>query len=83
MYPNFRTGSCLPLTGNNLSLPAVVAAALYPSLVSSSVASTVADLKEDKAKLEALLKSRKIIDDKLAQNKSIYGVSTGFGGSGE
>ena len=27
--------------------------------------------------------SRAVLDDKLAQNKSIYGVSTGFGGSGE
>ncbi len=35
------------------------------------------------AALERIAASRKVVDDKLAENVSIYGVSTGFGGSGK
>ncbi len=32
---------------------------------------------------DRVLKSRKVIADKVNGQKSVYGVSTGFGGSGE
>ena len=77
-----RNGASISLTGDKLSIPAVVAVARYPELVSGAIDEALVRLSKDDARVEALNSSRKIIDDKLAQNKSIYGVSTGFGGSG-
>lgn len=78
-----RTGAPIALTGSHLTLPAVYAVSRYPSLVASSLSAALTALAADDDKLAYLAKSRRVIDDKLAQNKSIYGVSTGFGGSGE
>ena len=79
---SLRNGASISLTGDKLTLPAVVAVARYPELVSGAIDEALVQLSKDNARVEALNSSRKIIDDKLAQNKSIYGVSTGFGGSG-
>ena len=60
----------------------MAAVARHPDLVSAAIEEALAVLANDESRIERLNVSRKIIDDKLAQNKSIYGVSTGFGGSG-
>ncbi|KAH8115294.1 phenylalanine ammonia-lyase [Phellopilus nigrolimitatus] len=78
----YKSGAPIPLSGGTLTLPAVAAVARYPGLVSGAVAHALDALAADPAQVFALERSRRIIDAKLAQNKSIYGVSTGFGGSG-
>lgn len=78
----YRNGSSIPLTGEALTISAVTAIARYPDLVANSIDNALAALNKDQARIDRLLLSRKVIDEKLAQNKSIYGVSTGFGGSG-
>ena len=62
------------IDGHTLSLAAVNAAARYgtPVLLDSS--------SEVKARVK---RSKATLDDKLRDKKSIYGVSTGYGGSGE
>nr|AJD20419.1 phenylalanine ammonium lyase PALb [Inonotus obliquus] len=80
---SYKNGAPITLTGDGLTVPAVVAVARYPDLVSAAIEEALAALEKDTARVEALNSSRKIIDDKLAQNKSIYGVSTGFGGSAD
>ncbi|THH08002.1 hypothetical protein EW145_g3006, partial [Phellinidium pouzarii] len=80
---SYKSGAALPLTGSALTLPAVAAVARYPSLVSDALANALVELQADPVRLADLARSRRIIDDKLAQNKSIYGVSTGFGGSAD
>ena len=77
-----RNGAPIALTGEHLTIPAVAAVARYPELVGGSIDNALADLGNDKARLDRLAVSRAVIDDKMAKNKSIYGVSTGFGGSG-
>lgn len=64
----------LLIDGHTLSLAAVNAAARYgiPVLLDSS--------SEVKARVK---RSKATLDDKLRDKKSIYGVSTGYGGSGE
>ena len=64
----------LLIDGHTLSLAAVNAAARYgiPVLLDSSP--------EVKARVK---RSKATLDDKLRDKKSIYGVSTGYGGSGE
>ena len=62
------------LDGRTLSIPAIVASARYNTLV---------ELDESQEVVDAVAASRKVIDDKLAAATSIYGVSTGFGGSGK
>ena len=59
--------------GHSLSVPAVAATARYGALV-------VLDESEDVH--ERVLASRRVIVDKVNAQKSVYGVSTGFGGSG-
>ncbi|OCH89865.1 phenylalanine ammonia-lyase [Obba rivulosa] len=70
----FRNGKPIIVDGHTLSLPAVTAAARYgaPVLLDSS-----AQTKENVAK------SRKVIVDKVNAETSVYGVSTGFGGSAD
>ncbi|OCB91043.1 phenylalanine ammonia-lyase [Sanghuangporus baumii] len=80
---SYKNGASISLTGDDLTLSAVVAVARYPELVSAAIDEALASLSRDDSRIEALNSSRKIIDDKLAQNKSIYGVSTGFGGSAD
>ncbi|EJD08070.1 phenylalanine ammonia-lyase [Fomitiporia mediterranea MF3/22] len=79
----YKNGAPITLTGEGLTLPAVSAVARYPDEVSAAIDDALAQLSKDTARIEHLQRSRTIIDDKLAQNKSIYGVSTGFGGSAD
>ncbi|EJD36702.1 phenylalanine ammonia-lyase [Auricularia subglabra TFB-10046 SS5] len=69
-----RSGTKPVLDGKTLSIPAIVASARYNSLV---------ELDESQEVVDAVAASRKVIDDKLAAATSIYGVSTGFGGSAD
>ena len=62
------------MDGQNLSIAAVTAAARYRASVS---------LDEAPALREKIAKSRKVIADKVDAGLSIYGVSTGFGGSAD
>ena len=60
--------------GKNLSIAAVTAAARYHASVS---------LDESPSLKAKIAKSRKVIVDKVDAGLSIYGVSTGFGGSAD
>lgn len=68
-----RTGSPITIDGHSLSIPAVTAAARFGAAV---------ELTGGDATRELVKKSRAVIDDKISSGTSIYGVSTGFGGSG-
>jgi phenylalanine ammonia-lyase len=54
-------------------VPGVVAVARYGAAASLSNSTSVRD---------AVLSSRRAIEKKVEGSKSVYGVSTGFGGSG-
>ena len=70
----FRQGQPVVVDGQTLSISAVAAVARYS-------ASVVLD---DSSDIQSrVLKSRQVIVDKVSGQKSVYGVSTGFGGSGE
>lgn len=74
----------MKVDGESLSLPAIVATARFPS---SSFSKQHGDashivLTEDATVRSRVEKSRQVIDSKMTAGKSIYGVSTGFGGSG-
>lgn len=71
---HYRSGAKPVLDGRTLSIPAIVASARYNTLV---------ELDESQDVVDAVAASRKVIDDKLAAATSIYGVSTGFGGSAD
>lgn len=62
------------MDGKTLSIPAVTAAARYGATVS---------LDEKDELKEQVAKSRAVIVGKVNAETSVYGVSTGFGGSGE
>ncbi len=70
---HLRNGCVIDVDGYSLSIPAVAAAARYNAPVALRESSSI------KTRIE---KSRAVIVDKVEGNKSIYGVSTGFGGSG-
>ncbi|KIJ51296.1 hypothetical protein M422DRAFT_26717 [Sphaerobolus stellatus SS14] len=72
---NYKSGKTIQIDGEHLTVPAIVAAARY------SVKNIA--LSSDPAVRARVDKSRKLIDDKIAAGKSIYGVSTGFGGSAD
>ncbi|KIK22354.1 hypothetical protein PISMIDRAFT_102672 [Pisolithus microcarpus 441] len=86
----YLAGKPIVLDGSSLSLPQIAAIALYPpsppSCASTPHTSTCAPsleltLSQDvRAKVAA---SRAVIDTKVAAGLSIYGVSTGFGGSAD
>lgn len=88
--PTFSAGKPIVLDGSSLSLPQIAAIALYPpsppSCASTPHTSTCAPSLEltfsqdVRAKVAA---SRAVIDTKVAAGLSIYGVSTGFGGSAD
>lgn len=59
--------------GHTLSIPAVSAAARFAAPVA---------LTDSPAIREHALNSRRVIEDKVASQRSVYGVSTGFGGTG-
>lgn len=61
------------MNGSTLSVPEVVAAGRYGAKV------VLDDSYEVRSRIE---KSQRAIDSKLESGKSVYGISTGFGGSG-
>lgn len=69
-----RNGISAKLDGHNLSIATIVAVARYHAQTK---------LDQSKEVKERVLKSRAAIDNKLRAHLSIYGVSTGFGGSGQ
>lgn len=66
----------MPVTidGHSLSIPAVAATARFGATV---------DLDTSEETKDRVLQSRLVIVDKVRAQKSVYGVSTGFGGSGK
>ncbi|KAF7969499.1 hypothetical protein HWV62_27196 [Athelia sp. TMB] len=71
---HYQAGSPITIDGHSLSIPAVTAAARFGAAV---------ELTGGDATRELVKKSRAVIDDKIASGTSIYGVSTGFGGSAD
>lgn len=69
-----RKGNSILVDGYNLSVPAVAAAARYNAPVTLDDSPGVRD---------RLRQSRDVIVAKMNAGKSVYGVSTGYGGSGE
>ena len=82
----------IEVDGQSLSVPAVNFISRYPHLYAKPLSASASDssdsetrihLSSSKALHATLRASRAALDRKLAQNKSIYGVSTGFGGSAD
>ena len=71
---NFRNGKPVVVDGQTLSIAAVTAAARYGASV---------QLDESPSIKNQIAKSRKVISDKVDAGLSVYGVSTGFGGSAD
>ncbi|KAF9033255.1 phenylalanine ammonia-lyase [Hymenopellis radicata] len=69
---SYKNGRPVNVDGHNLSLAAVTAAARYNASI---------QLDESAAVKEGVEKSRAVIAEKVEQGTSVYGVSTGFGGS--
>ncbi len=69
-----RSGTPVVIDGNSLSIPAVTATARYGAEVNLDDSPEVRD---------RVLASRQVIVGKVGAEKSVYGVSTGFGGSGK
>jgi phenylalanine ammonia-lyase len=69
-----RDGKPITIDGHTLSIAAVAAAARFNAQV---------ELTGSSATKQKVKKGRAVIDEKVASGTSIYGVSTGFGGSGE
>lgn len=70
----YKNGKSVIVDGHNLSIAAVTAAARYHASVS---------LDDSHAVKNRISKSRKVIVDKVDAGLSVYGVSTGFGGSAD
>ncbi|KAG1746495.1 phenylalanine ammonia-lyase [Suillus lakei] len=80
---SYITGSPITITGSTLSLSQIAAIALYPPSsypFNNSVKIQLTDDQHVKAKVSA---SRAVIESKVAAGISVYGVSTGFGGSAD
>ncbi|TFY63807.1 hypothetical protein EVG20_g6166 [Dentipellis fragilis] len=71
---SYQNGKVVSVDGHSLSIPAVAAAARYSASVS---------LVDTPSIRERIQKSRNVIVDKVEGAKSVYGVSTGFGGSAD
>ncbi len=69
VYVSAMTDHMLVLTGNSLTIPAVVAAARNPS----------ATIGLDPGALESLARSRALVDEAITRGETIYGINTGFG----
>lgn len=69
-----RNGNSILIDGYNLSIPAVTAAARYNAPFS---------LDDSAGVREKLQQSRHVIVSKMDAGKSVYGVSTGYGGSAD
>ncbi|GJE91396.1 phenylalanine ammonia-lyase [Phanerochaete sordida] len=70
----YREGKAVIVDGHNLSIPAVAATARFGAAVA---------LDENPETRERVLQSRRVIVDKVSTQRSVYGVSTGFGGSAD
>jgi len=68
-----RTHHPVKVDGHTLSVAAIVAAARHAAPV------RLDDSKRTKDRVES---SRQVVVDKVASGASVYGLSTGFGGSG-
>lgn len=68
-----RHGEQIVIDGHNLSIPAVVAVARHNAQI------VLDDSPQTRAGIQ---KSRDVIVGKVETSQSVYGVSTGFGGSG-
>ncbi|KAF9268708.1 phenylalanine ammonia-lyase [Marasmius fiardii PR-910] len=73
-FESYQAGKSVKIDGENLSISAVTAAARYNAAVQLDTSSTVKD---------RMTKSRKALTDKIDNGLSIYGVTTGFGGSAD
>ena len=70
----FRNGKVVVIDGHSLSVPALVATARHNGQVHLNGSSEI------RARIQC---SRDVIMGKVETAKSVYGVSTGFGGSGK
>ncbi|KZT23553.1 phenylalanine ammonia-lyase [Neolentinus lepideus HHB14362 ss-1] len=73
-FEYYRNGKAVQLNGHSLSIPAVVASARYHAPVTLDYSPAVQ---------ECVAKSRNVIVEKVNNSTSVYGVSTGFGGSAD
>ncbi|KDQ28180.1 hypothetical protein PLEOSDRAFT_1112899 [Pleurotus ostreatus PC15] len=71
---SYKSGRPVVLDGHTLSIAAVAAAARYDAGV---------ELDDSPLVKDRLLQSRQVVADKVEQGTSIYGVTTGFGGSAD
>jgi Aromatic amino acid lyase len=69
----FRNGEPIVLDGQSLTVAGVVGVARYGASVALSDAPDIR---------ERIVRSRSVLIGKIEANKSVYGLSTGFGGSG-
>ncbi|KAL4071313.1 L-Aspartase-like protein [Scleroderma yunnanense] len=81
----YLVGKPVTLTGSSLSLSQVAAIALYPpsSAPHDNACAPRLHLTSSQDLRERVDASRAVIDDKVTAGISIYGVSTGFGGSAD
>ena len=70
----FRNGKTVIIDGHSLSVPALVATARHNAQVNLNGSTEI------RARIQT---SRDVITAKVETSKSVYGVSTGFGGSGK
>lgn len=71
---SFRNGKAVVVDGHSLSVPALVAAARHNAQIFLNGSTEI------RARIQS---SRDVIMGKVETAKSVYGVSTGFGGSGK
>lgn len=69
----YRGGKTVKIDGQTLSIAAVTAAARYHAR---------AELDDSSVIRERVNSSRNVISEKVESGTSVYGLSTGFGGSG-
>ncbi|KAG2159135.1 phenylalanine ammonia-lyase [Suillus bovinus] len=78
---SYLTGSPITITGSSLTLAQIAAIALYPP--SSCSDPVKIQLTDDQLVKEKVSASRGVIQSKVEAGISVYGVSTGFGGSAD
>ncbi|KAF8630656.1 hypothetical protein AX15_002806 [Amanita polypyramis BW_CC] len=71
---NYKNGDAVNVDGQTLSIAAVVAAARYHAAVGLDPSPYIR---------ERMQKSRSVITNKVSSGASVYGLSTGFGGSAD